>query len=1033
MSELKSLIQDFAAPGAALRGAPFWAWNGKLDPAELRRQIRLFRRMGLGGFFMHARVGLGTEYLSPEWFDCIRACQEEAAQNGMIAYLYDEDRWPSGAAGGLVTADPRFRQRVLKLFELTPEQAASHELRGTVLLLGAGLRSGRRLSGFRQLESLKAPVAPGETVLVFEARLTEPSSWYNYQTYLDTMNPEAVKRFLEVTHERYFREVGATFEGVSPAIFTDEPNFGQVGQVVDAAGTESEMPWTDAVPAEFKRRFGYELIPHLPELFFEPEAGCDAFPTRLRYMEIVTSLFVNSFSRQIGAWCGQHGIAFTGHVLMEDTLSEQTKAVGDAMRFYEYMQIPGMDLLTEHWRVYDTAKQVSSAARQFGRSRRLTETYGCTGWDFPFAGHKALGDWQLALGINLRCPHLSYYTMAAEAKRDYPAAIFYQSPWFADYPVVEDYFARLNAVLTRGEEVRELLVLHPVESMWGLIGKDFKSAPETRALDDALIALRDELLARQLDFDYGCEEILSRHAAVTGDQLQVGRASYRVVLVPKMLTMRRSTLNLLRQFAAAGGVVVFAAAPPERVDGVPDRAVVEFAAGRTPDDWAAAVEPARRLRVFDENRRAPESVLTHLRHGEEFDALFLCNTGHRPEQLRHVSGDDPTLVRDRTAAWDRLTVELYDAREGVVIELDPESGKYYRAAAVYAQGTWRISTSLAALGSRLFLICSRLPSGVTPEPRPTPGVVARSLVLDGRWRIRRSDPNPVVLDHFEAASGDGPFGPPEYVLALDDRLRQQLQLPCRGGAMPQPYLRSREEGETIRLRLRTTFFCETLPGAPVRLALEFPERYRIALNGTPVAPDDESGWYCDRSLRCLPLALSAFRPGVNTLELETDFNGAHPGLESMFLLGEFGTRMRSEVVTALTAPVTELELGDWTAQGLTNYAGNLIYTRRITGSGGRGRLRLGDWRGVALRILIDGVPRRVLGWPPYEWELDGLPPEFELGIEVIGHRRNAFGPFYGAETWPVWTGPGEFKAYVGSERKLVPCGLLRASIWEFLR
>ncbi len=119
---------------------------------------------------------------------------------------------------------------------------------------------------------------------------------------------------------------------------------------------------------------------------------------------------------------------------MEDTLSQQTAVVGSAMRFYEHMQLPGMDLLTERWRAYTTAKQVSSAGRQFGLRTRLTETYGCTGWDFPFAGHKALGDWQAALGINLRCQHLAWYTMEAEAKRDYPAAISWQSPWWTGVP-----------------------------------------------------------------------------------------------------------------------------------------------------------------------------------------------------------------------------------------------------------------------------------------------------------------------------------------------------------------------------------------------------------------------------------------------------------------------------------------------------------------------------------------------------------------------------------------------------------------------
>ena len=55
--------------------------------------------------------------------------------------------------------------------------------------------------------------------------------------------------------------------------------------------------------------------------------------------------------------------------------------------------------------------------------------YGGSGWDFDLKGHKALGDWQALMGINLRCPHLSWYTMEGEAKRDYPASILHQSAW----------------------------------------------------------------------------------------------------------------------------------------------------------------------------------------------------------------------------------------------------------------------------------------------------------------------------------------------------------------------------------------------------------------------------------------------------------------------------------------------------------------------------------------------------------------------------------------------------------------------------
>lgn len=109
------LEREFANPAPAFRAKPFWAWNDKLNEHELRRQIRIFKTMGLGGFFMHSRIGLNTPYLSHEWFDLVAACIDEAQKTGTEAWLYDEDRWPSGAAGGLVTRHEHYRMRSLVL------------------------------------------------------------------------------------------------------------------------------------------------------------------------------------------------------------------------------------------------------------------------------------------------------------------------------------------------------------------------------------------------------------------------------------------------------------------------------------------------------------------------------------------------------------------------------------------------------------------------------------------------------------------------------------------------------------------------------------------------------------------------------------------------------------------------------------------------------------------------------------------------------------------------------------------------------
>ncbi len=96
----------------------------------------------------------------------------------------------------------------------------------------------------------------------------------------------------------------------------------------------------------------------------------------------------------------------------------------------------------------------------------LSELYGVTNWDFDWRGHKLQGDWQAALGVTVRVHHLAWVSMNGEAKRDYPASMNYQSPWYDRYSYVEDYFSRLNTALTRGKPLVSVGVVHPVESYW---------------------------------------------------------------------------------------------------------------------------------------------------------------------------------------------------------------------------------------------------------------------------------------------------------------------------------------------------------------------------------------------------------------------------------------------------------------------------------------------------------------------------------------------------------------------------------------
>ena len=1047
-----TLKKTFENPSSAYRAKPFWAWNGKLDEPELRRQIRVMKQMGLGGFFMHSRVGLATPYLSKKWFDLVGACIDEARKQKMEAWLYDEDRWPSGAAGGLVTRHPQYRIRSLVVQKVPSLKAVSKDWHVVAVFTaipgkGAVVRDVRRLDG-----SQPGAPGPGRALFVFHEIVQQPSSWFNGFTYLDTLNPAAVRAFIRTTHEAYSRKFGRHFGRLVPGIFTDEPCY----VAVPVGPWEWSVPWTGRLPAVFKQRHGYDLIPHLMETVYDVE-GRGVTPARYHYHDCITGMFVDAFSRQLGTWCGQHHLAFTGHALAEDDLESQAHCIGDAMRFYEFMQAPGMDLLTEHWRIYDTAKQVSSVARQFGRARRLTETYGCTGWDFPLEGHKALGDWQAALGINLRCQHLAWFTMEGEAKRDYPASISYQSPWWEFYGNVEDYFARVNAVMTRGVEVRDLLVVHPIESMWLLHRKTWEKDPAVKELNALLPRVRDALLQQHLDFDYGCEDIMARHGrvhrGVHGPELRIGRAVYRTVLVPPLATIRHSTLNLLRRFRKAGGAVVFAGAPAPYVEARSSGEPADLARGcvripLTKEALAGALAPTcRRISICNLRGEEIPPALYLLREDRTAFYLFICNTGHSAAQLdRPDQGDTnhsaaqlnrpdqyDVMVRDRQQSFPAVRVTGFADCAGVPQEWHPEDGRVTVARAHRdSSGRWVIETALERLAGRVFVVPKKS-AGRLPEPDPVWRERSVRPLTVKTWDVRLDEANVLVLDRPRHRIGDGAWQPEAEILRVDRAIRTSLGIPLRGGDMVQPWMRKPvRDRKSVPVELAYTIRVKTVPDGIMELAIEHPERFHISLNGRPLDPRSARDWWTDKSLQKIRFDAALLRSGDNELRLRCDYD-ATSGLEICYLLGTFGVAVRNTRATIIQ-PVASLKIGDWVMQGLPFYSGHVTYQTMLRlprRKGGHVFLRLPSFRGVGARIIINDRPAGVLAWPPYETDLTAFADSARpvtLSIQILGHRRNSHGPLHHAQKWPAWTGPNQFIP-VGNEwseaYQLVPCGLLK--------
>ena len=1037
---MEKFWEELKNPGSLYRGAPFWAWNGKLDENELRWQIRIMKEMGLGGFFMHSRVGLDTEYLSKEWFKCINGCCDEAKKLNMIAYLYDEDRWPSGAAGGLVTKDKKYRMR--HLFMRITENLDDIKREKNILKVFIGEFEDGCLKNYRKIKKgEKIKLSENEKILIFSVKIQKERDWHNGYTYLDTLNPEAVKKFIEITHKNYKKYSGKYFGSVIGGIFTDEPNYGGQFFIRD---DEIGISWTDRLPVVFKERYGYDICDKLPEIYFN-FMGKKISKARYHYYDCITYLFVNSFAKQIGNWCEKNKILFTGHILGEDTLTYQTSVVGSCMRFYEYMQAPGMDLLTEHWRIFNTAKQVSSVARQFGRKFRLTETYGCTGWDFPFLGHKALGDWQAALGINLRCQHLSWYTMLGEAKRDYPASIFYQSPWWNFYKYIEDYFARINYIMTKGEEIRDLLVIHPIESMWAiyrkkdLIRKDMEYSDEVIKYDEIFSKLCDEILSSHIDFDYGDEEIISRYGKiekVKGEIIfRVNKGKYKAVIIPPLYTIRKTTLKLLEEFKKRGGLVIFLEKFPEYIECEKMDYNFEEKFEIVPEIKEAIKKvdgKTRRINITDENGNEIKSILYLLKEDNDFYYLFLCNTGMEWKDVQRITfNKKDKRVVERNLGFENVIIKSKNLWKYKPIEVDLIKGEIFYPELIKLENGYKIKTDFPPLASHLYLIPKK-ELNLKVESRKNYKEKRKIEIKENEFEFLLTEPNVVVLDMPYFKIGNNNWNEKKEILKVDREVRKYLGIPFRDAGMKQPWARKKiKNSKSVNVYLKYEFYVEKLP-SEIKIAIEKPQLYKIYINGFEIYTDMIDGWWVDKSLQTIRFDPSILKIGKNEIILETDYNENHPGFEIIYLIGNFGVKIENNQIIITEMP-KKIKIGDWTEQNLPFYSGNLSYIFEIEKidikENEKVFLRIIEFFGIGLRILINGKEVGIIAFPPYEIDItDYLNEKNNLIIEVLGHRRNSHGPLHYFEKWPVGTGPYQFVSegeQWTEEYQIVPCGLMK--------
>jgi hypothetical protein len=935
---------------------------------------------------------------------------EKARQEGMKIYLYDEDRWPSGAAGGFVSQEERFRARHLLLTTVpysensTPNGTQPSYVKPVrtcngklVAVYDVEIDSSGYLKNYRIIDENEKSRGT-KWYAYLETDLSGP--WYNNQTYIDTLNPEAVQKFVDITHEAYKKAVGKEFGKIIPSIFTDEPMFSYETALSFPESTEDVViPWTDTIEDTYSKTYKESLVKKLPEILWDLPGNVPSL-TRYHFHDHLADLFSKNFSHTIGDWCTKNDILFTGHLMWEPALHSQTCAVGEAMRSYPAFGLPGIDMLGGGYE-YTTAKQAQSVAHQYGREGLMSEMYGVSSWSADFRNYKLQGDWQAALGITLRVPHLSFYSMAGEAKRDFPASIHYQAPWFKQYPYIEDHYARINTVLTRGKPAINVAVIHPIESFWLRFGTWSQTTPLTERIEYHFYNITQWLIFNCIDFNFISESLLPSQCEKGGSPLKVGEMSYDTIIVPGCETLRSSTLERLEAFQAAGGRLIFMGDAPALLDGKPgDRgkklAEKSIQISFEKEPMVAALEPVRKLALYLESTgEIPNRYIHQLRKDGDLYWLFISHAVMNQPRIftmpRHRFEDPLSPENIRIVIKGTFAAEEYNTLTGKVI---PIPVKFVNGNTVF---NWSFN-----LHDSLLVRLS--PSDKAPEIKVQPGpVFDKDLKVPGRVKVSLEEPNSFLIDRATISLEEGGFEETGEILKTENLLRKKLGLPPREAQIAQPWV---VEQKPLTHSIKVSAVVESeVDVSKVTLAGEELEGAKIVWNDAAVT-SEISGYYVDRAIK--KVVLGALKKGLNKLELTFPF-GQRTNVEWYYLLGDFGVKTKG-ASAVIISPVEELSFGDITTQGLAFYGGNLTYHLPLPkGTKGKVSLQIPNYKGALIGVFGDGKKLGEIVFAPYSLVFDA-PSSGVVDLVLYGTRTNSFGAVHNLNEMFPFLSPGAYRS-----------------------
>ncbi len=984
VTSFRMLYENFNTPPVSYSTAPLWVWNDQVTEEKIETQLKEFKKQGIHMVFIHPRPGLITEYLSREWFELAKYAVGRAKELDMKIWLYDENSYPSGFAGGHVPAmmPESYNQgaglQVYKTEYLTPEDSGKYFL----ILKRIGDRFANITHGIHHYYG-----QPGDFYTYSKWYYPANEAWFGGWSYVDLLAKGVTEKFIKLTMRDYENTIGEDFGSMVPGIFTDEPNINTRG------GNQLVIRWTPDLFDRFEEKYGYQLQTYLPSLI---ENIGDYKNIRHDYYALLLDLFIVRWAKPWFDYTESKNLQWTGHYW--EHVWPNPKHGGDNMAMYAWHQIPGIDMLfnTEEDRPDQfgnvrAVKELSSVANQMGRHRSLSETYGGAGWELSFEDMKRLGDWEYALGVNFMNQHLSHMTIKGARKRDYPQSMSYHTPWWDNYHVLNDYFHRLSFALSSGEQKNRILILEPTSSSWMYFSpiqddNHMGGAGFLEKYRHSFHSFLNNLEKYQVEYDLGSERLIREFGKVKGGQFIISERAYDLVVLPPFFeNFELFTFNLIHQYLTSGGNVLSFGSIPTYLDGNKSTEITKMI-NSYPEQWI--LKDTLDLQALD-----------NYFSSDFWQPFEPGKWGGRVFHMRRQLKDGQLLFFTN---FDRQTTSniQFDCKGKTAIQMDPLDGTMNIFPAQIQGENLQIVFKLPPSNSKLFFISNRKINFIDTIPEDK---TSTEPIKGTQTEIETLSPNMLTLDYCDLMLDRKSYNGIYFYNAADTIFKHFLKEPY--GFNHNPW--------SVAVQYRTNILdknrFDSLSGFDVifpfiidedfkpqdiKAVVEWPHLFQFKINGAFVSPVEDS-WWLDRSFGVIDLT-GKVQAGRNELLLSAYPMDILAELEPVYLLGKF--KLQSIKNGWKIIKPNNLNVGSWKKQGYPFYSDRIAYTRSFTNEGDfRGyRIRANKWNGSVAEVWVNEIKRGIIGWEPYEfdispWIIDG---ENRISLHVVGSLKNLLGPHH---------------------------------------